>query len=205
MADTTAALSLGLLILRLVAGLTIAGHGAQKLLGWFGGGGLAGTVKMQENLGLKPAWLWTGLVILGELGGGLSLALGLLTPLGAAGILGAMVMAIAKSHWRNGFWNSKRGLEFPLQLLAAGVAVGFAGPGAYSLDHLLGVSLPYPGLFIGLGVAALVVDAIGVSPQPSEQYRSTGGPTRDAPTGVAVKARDRRAQPDAIAECYIGL
>jgi putative oxidoreductase len=162
-------LSLGLLILRAVAGLTVAAHGAQKLFGWFEGSGFAGALKMQERLGLRPAWLWACLLILGELGGGLSLALGFLTPLGAAGILGAMSMAIFKSHWKNGFWNSKRGVEFPLQLLAASVAVGLAGPGSVSLDNVLRISLPYPQLFLGLAVAALVVDAIGVliSRQPS--------------------------------------
>jgi putative oxidoreductase len=92
-----------------------------------------------------------------------------LTPLGAAGVLGAMCMAIFKSHWKNGFWNSKRGLEFPLQLLAAGVAVGLAGPGNYSLDNVLHISLPYPQLFLVLAVAALVVDGIGllISREPS--------------------------------------
>src|SRR5215469_5171436 len=117
-------LTVALLVLRVVAGLTLAGHGAQKLFGWFGGPGLAkmsGGLRMQ---GFKPAWLWTAFVVIGEFGGGLSLALGLLTPLGAAGGIGAMSMAIAKSHWRNGFWNSKRGIEFPLQILTIGVALG---------------------------------------------------------------------------------
>jgi putative oxidoreductase len=160
--STTTWLSLGLLILRAVAGLTIGAHGAQKLFGWFEGSGFLGVLKMQDRMGLRPAWLWGSLVILGELGGGLSLAFGFLTPLGAAGIFGAMCMAIFKSHWKNGFWNSKRGVEFPLQLLAAGVAVGLAGPGSYSLDYGLHISLPYPQLFLVLAFAALVVDVIGL-------------------------------------------
>jgi putative oxidoreductase len=123
-------MSVALLILRLVAGLTLAAHGAQKLFGWFGGG--------------------------------LSLAFGFLTPLGAAGALGAMFMAIVKAHWKNGFWNSKRGLEFPLQLLAAAVAIGFAGPGSYSLDALFGIALPTPLLFLILALVALLVDIIGL-------------------------------------------
>jgi putative oxidoreductase len=155
-------MSVALLILRLVAGLTLAAHGAQKLFGWFGGSGFGGTVKMQERMGFKPAWLWAGLVILGEFGGGLSLAFGFLTPLGAAGALGAMFMAIVKAHWKNGFWNSKRGLEFPLQLLAAAVAIGFAGPGSYSLDALFGIALPTPLLFLILALVALLVDIIGL-------------------------------------------
>jgi len=155
-------LSLGLLILRLVAGLTIAAHGAQKLFGWFGGSGLSRTAQGLETQGFKPAWLWTYLVILGEFGGGLSFALGFLTPLGAAGIFGTMFMAIFKSHWKNGFWNSKRGLEFPLSLLAAGVAIGLTGPGNYSLDALFGLTLPGTLLFCVLAVAALLVDVIGL-------------------------------------------
>ncbi len=158
----TITLGLGLLILRLVAGLTIAAHGAQKLFGWFGGSGFTRMAQGFEKQGFKPAWLWAVFVVLGEFGGGLSLALGFLTPLGAAGVFGAMFMAIFKSHWKNGFWNSKRGLEFPLSLLAMGVAIGLTGPGSYSLDALFGISLPETLLFCVLAVAALLVDAVGL-------------------------------------------
>ncbi len=115
-----------------------------------------------EKQGFKPAWLWTCLVILGEFGGGLSLAFGFLTPLGAAGIFGVMLMAIVKSHWKNGFWNSKRGYEFPLSLLTIAVAIGLIGPGAYSLDALFGIALPETLLFCVLAGAALLVDVIGL-------------------------------------------
>jgi len=155
-------LALGLLIIRIVAGLTLAAHGAQKLFGWFGGPGFTRMAQGLRSQGFKPAWLWTCLVILGEFGGGLSLALGFLTPLGAAGIFGAMLMAIVKSHWKNGFWNSKRGYEFPLSLLTIGVAIGLTGPGSYSLDALLGIALPDAGLFGALALAALLVDLIGL-------------------------------------------
>jgi putative oxidoreductase len=174
-------LDLGLLLLRLVAGLTIAAHGAQKLFGWFGGPGFGGTMKMQERMGLKPFPLWASLVILGELGGGLSLALGLLTPLGAAGMFGAMFMAIVKAHWKNGFWNSKRGLEFPLQLLAAAVAIGLAGPGSYSLDALFGIVLPTPLLFLILALVALIVDIIGLVMSRTAAPTSTPTTTSSEP------------------------
>lgn len=157
----TTTLSTGLLILRLVAGLTLAAHGAQKFFGWFGGSGIKGTLQMQGRLGLKPAPLWAGIVILGEFGGGLSVALGFLTPLGAAGMVGTMFMAVAKSHWKNGFWNNKRGIEFPLQLLTAGVVIGITGPGSYSLDALFGITLPVV-LFLILALAALLVDVIAL-------------------------------------------
>ena len=155
-------LGLGLLIIRLVGGLTIAAHGAQKLFGWFDGPGITKITQGFEKQGFKPAWLWVILVILGEFGGGLSVALGFLTPLGAAGMFGAMLMAIFKSHWKNGFWNSKRGLEFPLALLAMGVGIGLTGPGMYSLDALFGIALTYPGVFLVLAVAAVLVDIIGL-------------------------------------------
>ncbi len=174
--------SLGLLILRLVAGLTIAAHGAQKLFGWFEGSGFSGTIKAQERMGFKPAWLWAGLVIVGEFGGGLSVALGLLTPLGAAGMFGAMFMAIFKSHWKNGFWNKDRGFEFPLSLLAAAVAIGLAGPGSYSLDALFalaGLVLPETLLFGVLVAAALLVDVIGLFiSRPAEVASTTTSTSR---------------------------
>jgi putative oxidoreductase len=162
-------LSLGLLILRVIGGLTLAAHETQKLFGWFEGPGLTKLSQGFEKQGFKPVWLWVSLVILGELGGGLSVAFGFLTPLGAAGMFAAMFMAIFKSHWKNGFWNSKRGLEFPLQLLAIGVAIGIMGPGSYSLDALFGIALPGTLLFCVLAFAGLLVDITGliISRQPA--------------------------------------
>jgi putative oxidoreductase len=151
-----------LLILRVVGGLTLAAHGSQKLFGWFGGSGLVKQMHGQQAQGLRPAWLWTFFVVLGEFGGGLSFAFGLLTPLGAAGICGAMVMAIFKVHWKHGFFNSQRGLEFPLSLLAIATAVGIAGPGRFSLDTLLKITFPQPLLFGILACAAVVVDVVGL-------------------------------------------
>ena len=155
-------LSVGLLLLRLVAGLTLAAHGAQKLFGWFGGAGFARTAQGMQKQGFKPAWLWTSLTVLGEVGGGLSLAFGFLTPLGAAGGVGAMAMAIVKVHWPHGFWNRDHGLEFPLQLLALSLAIGLVGPGSYSLDALFGINVPTPLLFGVLAIVALLVDVIGL-------------------------------------------
>ena len=172
-------LGLGLLILRLVAGLTLAAHGAQKLFGWFDGPGPTKLTQGFEKQGFKPAWLWVFFVILGEFGGGLSLAFGFLTPLGAAGAFGTMFMAIVKSHWKNGFWNSKRGLEFPLSLLSIAVAIGLIGPGSYSLDAFFGIALPETLLFCVLAVAALLIDIIGLI---------ISRPAVTSPTGVKANA-----------------
>jgi putative oxidoreductase len=173
----TISLSLGLLVLRLVVGLTLAAHGAQKLFGWFGGSGLAKMTQGMQAQGLKPGWFWTAIAILGELGGGLSFALGFLTPLGAAGIFGAMFMAAFKSHWKNGFWNNKRGLEYPLALLTASLTIGLTGPGSYSLDALFGINLPSPLLFCVLAAAALLVDVVGmVISRPAAVTSTEGAP-----------------------------
>ncbi len=170
----TITLSLGLLILRIIGGLTLAAHGAQKLFGWFDGPGPTKLSQGFEKQGFKPAWIWVSLVILGELGGGLSVALGFLTPLGAAGMFAAMFMAIFKSHWKNGFFNSKRGIEFPLQLLAIAVAIGIMGSGSYSLDAFFGIAIPETLLFCVLAFIGLLVDIIGlnISRQPASASAS---------------------------------
>ncbi len=158
----TVTMNIAVLILRLVVGLTLTGHGVQKLFGWFGGPGLTRLRQGFEKQGYKPAWLWISLAILGEVGGGISVALGFLTPLGAAGIFGAMFMAMFKSHWKNGFWLQKGGYEYALVLLVASITIGLIGPGSYALDALFGIVLPEALLFGVLAVAALLVDVIGI-------------------------------------------
>ena len=175
----TITMSVGLLILRLVVGLTLAVHGTQKLFGWFAGPGLARLMKGFEKQGFKPTWLWVSLVILGEVGGGVSVALGFLTPLGAAGIFGAMFMATFKSHWKNGFIVSKGGYEYTLVLMAVSIAIGLGGPGNYSLDALFfGLALPEALLFCVLAVAALVVDVIGLLISRPAAVAPPGGTSR---------------------------
>src|SRR5258708_28726950 len=85
-------LSVGLLILRLVAGLTLAVHGTQKLFGWFGGSGLTRLTQGFGKQGFKPVWLWASLGVVGEAGGGGSLVAGVFTPLGAAGLFPPVIM-----------------------------------------------------------------------------------------------------------------
>jgi putative oxidoreductase len=158
----TVTMSIALLILRLGVGLTLAGHGLQKLFGWFGGAGLIRLGQSLEKQGFKPVWPWIALAILGEVGGGLSVALGFLTTLGAVGILGAMAMATFKTHWKNGFWLNKGGYEYSLVLLIVSIAIGLIGPGSYSLDAPFGITFPQALLFGVLAVAALLIDAVGI-------------------------------------------
>jgi putative oxidoreductase len=133
-------MDLGLLILRVVVGLTLAAHGSQKLFGWFGGYGLAGTGAFLEQLGFRPGKAQAFLSGAAEAGGGLLLAAGLFTPVAAAAIVSVMFVAIVSVHWTKGFFTQNGGFEFPLALASAAVALAFAGPGALSLDHVLGLS-----------------------------------------------------------------
>jgi putative oxidoreductase len=149
-------LDLGLLILRVVVGLMIAGHGAQKLFGWFGGHGLAGTSAWLGSLGLRPARFWALVAGLAEFGGGLCTAFGLLQPLGPLAIIAAMLMAIALVHAANGVWMTNGGGEYNLVVIAVALVLGLAGPGAYALDRVIGIALPQPQTFwIGLAVVLI--------------------------------------------------
>lgn len=131
----------GFLLIRVVLGAIMAAHGAQKLFGWFGGPGLAGTEGWLQSMGFKPARLHAVVVGLAEFGGGALLALGLLTPLGAAAVAGVMFVAIATVHWSNGFFNGSGGYEFNLLIVVAAIALAITGPGEISIDHLAGWTL----------------------------------------------------------------
>jgi putative oxidoreductase len=147
--------NLVLLVLRLVLGLTYAAHGAQKAFGWWNGPGLRGWQNAMARMNFRPAPLWAAISIGAELGGGLLLALGLLTPLAAALLVAQSVVIILKVHLPNGFWNSQRGIEFPLTLAAGVVAVLGLGPGSLSLDRAIGFTVADVALW-GLLALALV-------------------------------------------------
>jgi len=142
-------MDVALLILRLTIGLLLAGHGAQKLFGWFGGHGPQGTSGWLASIGFRPARLWALAVGICEFGGGLLFALGLLSPLGSLGIAASMLTAIAKVHWPK-IWGTEGGLELPLVDLVVVIAVGVAGPGAFSLDNLFGTVLPRLLAYVGV-------------------------------------------------------
>jgi len=144
-----------LLVLRVTIGLLVAAHGAQKLFGWFGGGGLGETSKFMASLGFRRAFGWTVIGALAEFAGGLLLALGLFSPLGSLGVGAAMAIAVTRIHWPK-LWAQQHGFEYALVLLAVAVAVGLTGPGAYSLDAVWGTALPVP-----LRGVALAITAVG--------------------------------------------
>jgi putative oxidoreductase len=149
-------MAIGLLILRLVVGLTLAAHGAQKLFGWFGGSGLNGTGGFLEQLGFVPGRRHALFAGLAELGGGLLLALGLATPVAAVLIVAVMTVAAVSAHLKQGFFNHKQGYEYTLILAIAAVSLAFTGPGPLSLDAWLGVQDAGP----VWGLAALVLGVV---------------------------------------------
>jgi putative oxidoreductase len=134
----------GLLIVRLVVGLTMAAHGAQKLFGWFGGGGVSGTAKAMEQMGFRPGRAQALLAGAGELGSGVLLALGFLTPAAAAVLIAVMLVASLGVHLRGGFFAQNGGIEYTVVLGAVALAVAFTGPGAFSVDHLVGLRATGP-------------------------------------------------------------
>ena len=132
--------SIGLLIGRVVVGLLMAGHGTQKLLGWFGGYGLQKTGDFFTQLGFRPGRAFAAAASLSEIAGGLLIALGLLGPIGPALMVSVMIVAAATVHWGKGLFATTNGIELPLLYAAAGVALALTGPGPYSLDASLGIA-----------------------------------------------------------------
>ncbi|MHB8587244.1 MAG: DoxX family protein [Candidatus Dormibacteraceae bacterium] len=149
-------MAFGLLALRLGIGLIIAAHGAQKLFGWWGGPGMTKWAQSVQRLRIRPAQPWAWVAALSEFGGGLLLALGLLSPLGSLAIAGTMLVAIATVHLSKGFWISKGGFEFNLALIVGAGGLALTGPGTDSLDGALGIHLPEP-LTLIAGTIALIV------------------------------------------------
>jgi putative oxidoreductase len=145
----------GLLLARLVFGLLMAAHGTQKLFGWFGGYGLAGTGGFFEQLGFRPGRFFAATAGATELVAGLLLAIGLFGPLGPALIVSVMLVAMATVHWQHGLWQSNNGIELTLLYAAGAVALALTGFGAYSADAALGLTWPVEVAWIALGMGAL--------------------------------------------------
>ena len=196
---------LGKLVLRLTVGTLMAGHGAQKLFGWFGGPGLKGTHGMMESLGMRPGRVWGTMAALTEFNGGVLTALGFLNPLGPLNIGASMTVAIRRVHWNKPIWNMQGGAEFPLTNLAVALSLTLMGPGRYSLDRLFGIRLPrwFAALAwigtIGTTVAALQRPEIAetvlekaTSVLPTRSVSSTSDPT------IEVETRPRAEEPQEV-------
>jgi putative oxidoreductase len=127
------------LILRIVVGLVMAGHGSQKLFGWFGGGGFEATVNAFDGMGLKPAVVMAAVAAGGEFIGGILLILGLFTRLAALSVVAIMAVAIFTVHAKAFFLPA--GMEYALTLLAAALVLVETGGGALSADSKIGAGV----------------------------------------------------------------
>ncbi len=130
---------LAVLILRLSLGFVFVMHGSQKLLGAFGGGGIAGVTGMLTKIGMEPAHILAWVLSITEFVGGVCLILGFLTRFWAAGLVIDMAVAVFKVHLANGFFASKNGFELPLALGVMALAVMLTGPGSLSVDRATGI------------------------------------------------------------------
>ena len=161
--EVSSAANLALLVLRTVTGLTLVAHGWNK---FFGGGRIPGTGRWFDSIGMRPgrlnAWLAAG----SETGAGVLLAIGLVTPVSAGGVIGVMVVAGWTVHRSNGFFVLKEGWEYVFVLAMAALVVATLGPGEWSLDGALGITDNLVGwlgfwlaLIIGVGGAVLQLTA----------------------------------------------
>jgi len=151
------------LIVRAIVGLGIAAHGAQKLFGWFGGYGVAGTGGFFEGLGFRPGAVFAVAAGLGEFAGVLTF-LGLGGALGPVLTIAVMTTAILTVHLGKGFFTATNGPELPLLYIAGSLAIAFAGNGAYSLDRLFGITSLSGGSAVWYAVAlAVVLGALNAS------------------------------------------
>jgi putative oxidoreductase len=163
---------LGLLVLRLVLGVTLAAHGYNK---FFGGGRIPGTARWFESIGMKPGKFHATVAATTEMAAGLGLAAGLLTPIPAAGFVSLMLVAAWTVHRHNGFFIVKEGWEYNLVLAIAAIAVATLGAGRFSLDWVIfGVNNPLNGwnglaISVGLGLAGALGQLLIFYRPPAKQ------------------------------------
>ena len=123
---------------RVALGLVMFAHGAQKVLGVWGGKGLSASIAGDAPLSfMRPSWFWMGAAVFSEFIGGILVFFGLLTRVGAFFIAVTMFVAVFAVHWSNGFFLSNRGYEYPFALLGMAIALVVAGGGRASIDELL--------------------------------------------------------------------
>ncbi len=159
---------IGILLVRLAIGLTFAAHGAQKVLGWWGGPGFVGWTGVIVKMGLRPAPLWAAISGGVELFAGLLLALGLLTPIASALLVAQSIYIIVRAHLPRGFWNRAGGIEFPLQLLAGSLLVVASGPGTLAVDSALSIEFAplWRAGFLAAAVTGALIAMVVARPQP---------------------------------------
>ncbi|GLW68237.1 hypothetical protein Kpho02_05360 [Kitasatospora phosalacinea] len=168
----------GILVLRLLVGLLVAGHGVQKVSSHLGGKGLDGGTEEFRADGFRGGTLTALAAGSGQIGSGLLLAAGFLTPLAATGAIGVMTVALTVK-WRHGLWVQDDGYEYPLVLIGTAAALAATGPGDWSLDAAVGLT-PYPlwwaavALSAGLG-SGLLTRVVLHRPAPAAPAPAVGG------------------------------
>jgi putative oxidoreductase len=180
--------NLGRFLLRVTVGSIFVEHGTQKLFGWFGGHGLDGTGQFFESVGLKPGRRNAIVAGVAEAGGGALLALGLATPAAATSVGSVMVTALRTVVWRDGIKVGTGGYE--VLLLASAVALADSGPGAWSVDALLGSERRGARWALAALVAALVGSAAAATmgsrysaePEDAPATADRGETDAEAPT-----------------------
>jgi putative oxidoreductase len=140
-----------LLLLRITLGVMIAAHGMNKI---FGGGKIAGTAAWFDSIGMKPGVPNAWAAALTEIGAGLFLIIGFLVPLGCAGVVALMTVAILTVHRKNGFFifNEGQGIEYCVVIALVAIALGGLGAGNWSLDHVTKIWIAPT--WVGVAVAA---------------------------------------------------
>jgi putative oxidoreductase len=194
--------SIGVLIVRLVVGGLLFGHGAQKLFGAFGGGGLEGTTGWIESMRLRPANVWARAAGGSELFGGLFTMLGFLNPLGPIMAIGSMAMAWAKVHLGKPVWGTEGGAELPLTNMAVLCALTLGGPGRLSVDGLFGIRVPrwigattLAGMFAALWLGAREELGQGAGALAERSRQLVG--VMDVPTTESTFSRETSLSQDA--------
>lgn len=139
--DQAASMAVALLLLRLVLGLYMAAHGAQKLFGWFGGYGLDATGQFFTQIGYRQGKVFAFLASVTEVVSGVLVTLGLLGPVGPAMMVAVMIVAAVTVHWKGGMFSANNGIELNVLFAVGAVLLGLIGYGRYSLDAMFGVDL----------------------------------------------------------------
>ena len=162
-------------LLRLVMGGTMIAHGWNHA---FGGGGLAGTARWFESIGVRPGRLNAIAATATELGAGLLLVIGLLTPLAAAAVVGTMLVALVTNHLKNGFFIFRpgEGYEYVLLIVTVACALGALGAGRWSIDHVIGVRVDgWPGIGVAAGIGLVSASAtLATAWRPERTRRDQG-------------------------------